>query len=182
MFIKEQPSLPPPNRMHVRYWNRLPSAKSRLTFFWTFQPLKTSKAEELQENRGGTMKTLLVLDGEALVMNLLVHVLRHYSVLQATTAEQALRLFSDHACQIDLLVADVAKKFGVKGGAAASRRNSGLAGDSDNRVSLEPRGLPGSGKARLQFRGVPPKALSDPGTVEHSSSVAWRPTVQHGQF
>jgi len=54
------------------------------------------------------MKTLLVLEDEALVMRLFLHVLRDYTLLEATTAEQALRLVADHACQIDLLVADVA--------------------------------------------------------------------------
>ena len=54
------------------------------------------------------MKTLLVLDDEAVVMDLMLYLLRHYTVLAATTAEQALRLFTDHGSQIDLLVAEVA--------------------------------------------------------------------------
>ena len=53
------------------------------------------------------MKTLLVLEGNAPVMKLLLRVLRHYTVLEATTAEQALRRFTDHARQIDLFIADV---------------------------------------------------------------------------
>jgi two-component system cell cycle sensor histidine kinase/response regulator CckA len=54
------------------------------------------------------MKTVLVVEDEILVMNLLLHLLRHYTVLAATTAEQALRVFNEHAHQIDLLVAEVA--------------------------------------------------------------------------
>ena len=53
------------------------------------------------------MKTLLVLEDEALVAKLLLLILRGYTVLEAATAERALRLFADHARQIDLLVADV---------------------------------------------------------------------------
>ena len=52
------------------------------------------------------MKTLLVLEDEALVAKLLLLILRGYTVLEAATAERALRLFADHARQIDLLVAD----------------------------------------------------------------------------
>ena len=40
-------------------------------------------------------------------MKFLVHVLSPYTVLEATTSNQALRLFADHARQIDVLVADV---------------------------------------------------------------------------
>jgi CheY-like chemotaxis protein len=65
-----------------------------------------SDIERNGTTEGATMKTLLVLEHEAPVMKLLLHVLRHYTVLKATTAEQALRLFFYHARQIDLLVAD----------------------------------------------------------------------------
>ncbi|HXB74779.1 MAG TPA: hypothetical protein VNY05_41480 [Candidatus Acidoferrales bacterium] len=53
------------------------------------------------------MKTVLVLEDEALVMKLLLHILKHYTVLKATTAAQALQFFIDRACQIDVLVADI---------------------------------------------------------------------------
>ena len=53
------------------------------------------------------MKTLLVLDDEPAVIKLLRHVLKEYELIEATTAEQALRLFIGRDRQIDLLVADV---------------------------------------------------------------------------
>ena len=53
------------------------------------------------------MKTLLVLDDESSVIKLLRHVLKEYALIEATTAEQALRLFIGHGRQIDLLIADV---------------------------------------------------------------------------
>jgi len=40
-------------------------------------------------------------------MKLLGHMLKPYTLIEATTAEQALQLFIDHDRQIDVLVADV---------------------------------------------------------------------------
>jgi len=53
------------------------------------------------------MKTLLVLEDEPPVPKPPWHVLKQYNVLEAATAEQALRLFFERDRQIDLLVADV---------------------------------------------------------------------------
>jgi CheY-like chemotaxis protein len=54
------------------------------------------------------METLLVVEDEAAVMDLMLYVLRQYTVLAATTAQQALGLFTKYARQIDLLVAEAA--------------------------------------------------------------------------
>ena len=53
------------------------------------------------------MKTVLVLEDERSLMKLLRHVLKQFSLIEATTAEQALRLFIEHGRQVDLLVADL---------------------------------------------------------------------------
>jgi DNA-binding NtrC family response regulator len=53
------------------------------------------------------MQTVLVLEDESSVMSLLRHILGQYSLIEATTAEEALRTFIDHDHQIDCLVADV---------------------------------------------------------------------------
>jgi CheY-like chemotaxis protein len=53
------------------------------------------------------MKTLIVLEDEPSVMKLLHLMLKQYCLVEATSAEQALRLFNDHARQIDLLLADL---------------------------------------------------------------------------
>lgn len=53
------------------------------------------------------MYTILLLDDEALLMSLLVRMLKYYTVIEAATAEQALRQFNDHERRIDLLIADV---------------------------------------------------------------------------
>lgn len=53
------------------------------------------------------MKTLVVLEDESDVMDFLRRMLPQYSLIEATTAEQALRLFIDHGRQVDLLIADV---------------------------------------------------------------------------
>ena len=52
------------------------------------------------------MKTVLVLQDEPGV-EFLRNALRQYTVIEATTAEQALHLFKTHARQVDLLIADL---------------------------------------------------------------------------
>jgi hypothetical protein len=51
------------------------------------------------------MKTLVVLEDESDVMDFLRRMLPQYSLIEATTAQQALRLFIDHGRQVDLLIA-----------------------------------------------------------------------------
>ncbi len=54
------------------------------------------------------MKTVLVLEDEPVVMNLIRYVLsKEYVVLQSTTAAEALQRFHDHEGDIHLLLADV---------------------------------------------------------------------------
>jgi two-component system cell cycle sensor histidine kinase/response regulator CckA len=53
------------------------------------------------------MKTLLVLEDEPFLMKLLRHTLKHYSLIEAASAEEALLLFIDHDHRVDLLVADL---------------------------------------------------------------------------
>jgi CheY-like chemotaxis protein len=53
------------------------------------------------------VKTILVLEDEPSLMNLLRHTLRDYRLIEATTAEEALLLFIDHDYLVDLLVADL---------------------------------------------------------------------------
>jgi CheY-like chemotaxis protein len=53
------------------------------------------------------VKTLLVLEDEPVLMVLLRHMLKQYSLIEAASAEQALRLFNEHGRRIDLLLADV---------------------------------------------------------------------------
>ena len=54
------------------------------------------------------MKTLLVLDDESVLLKLLGAALKkHYNIIEAATAEQALRLFNEHDRRVDLLLADV---------------------------------------------------------------------------
>ena len=53
------------------------------------------------------MKTLLVLEDEPSVMKLLRLILKGYSVIEATSAEQALNLVVEHDRRVDLLITDV---------------------------------------------------------------------------
>ena len=52
-------------------------------------------------------KLLLVLEDNPSVMMLLRFILEQYSLIEASNAEEALRLFTDYGCQVDLLVADL---------------------------------------------------------------------------
>ena len=53
------------------------------------------------------MKTILLLDDEPVVMMLLRIILKEYRLIEATTAEQALQLFTDRRRQLDLLLTDL---------------------------------------------------------------------------
>ncbi|MBZ5622977.1 MAG: response regulator [Acidobacteriia bacterium] len=55
------------------------------------------------------MKTILVLEDEPSLMNLMNRVLRRYgyTILEAADAEEAIRQFKNNDRQIDLLIADV---------------------------------------------------------------------------
>ncbi len=53
------------------------------------------------------MKTLLVLEDEPALMKFLRHTLVEHKLLEAGTAEQALRLFVENGRHVDLLLADV---------------------------------------------------------------------------
>jgi two-component system, cell cycle sensor histidine kinase and response regulator CckA len=52
-------------------------------------------------------RTLLILDDEPVLIDLLRLMLRQYNLLEATTAQQALQIFADPDRPIDLLVADL---------------------------------------------------------------------------
>ena len=62
------------------------------------------------------IKTVLVLEDNPALMMLLRLMLEPHSLLEASTAEQALRLFTDHRRSIDILVADVTlpKSSGIR--------------------------------------------------------------------
>jgi CheY-like chemotaxis protein len=53
------------------------------------------------------MKTVLVLEPEPDTMEFLRGVLKQYTIIAATDVEQALRLFTRHGRQVDLLISDV---------------------------------------------------------------------------
>ena len=53
------------------------------------------------------MKTILILEDEFSLIVLLREILSQYKIIEAATAEQALRLFDAHNRQVDLLCADL---------------------------------------------------------------------------
>ena len=52
-------------------------------------------------------KTILLLEDEPALMKLLAHALASYDVIEATTADEALRHFAERGRHVDLLIADV---------------------------------------------------------------------------
>jgi CheY-like chemotaxis protein len=67
----------------------------------------TAPGHSEQEVPSAAVKTLLVLEDNPSVMMVLRLMLETYNLIEASTAEQAIRLFTDHGRKIDLLVADV---------------------------------------------------------------------------
>ena len=53
------------------------------------------------------VKTILVLEDESALMTLMRHILKAHALIQAATAEEAIRLFSEHGRPVHLLIADV---------------------------------------------------------------------------
>jgi two-component system cell cycle sensor histidine kinase/response regulator CckA len=52
-------------------------------------------------------KTILLLEDEPALMKFLGHALSSYNLIEATTADEALRLFAERGRHVDLLIADV---------------------------------------------------------------------------
>jgi DNA-binding response OmpR family regulator len=57
-------------------------------------------------------KTILLLEDEPALLKLLAHALSSYHVIEATTADEALRLFAERGRHVDLLIADVSLPAG----------------------------------------------------------------------
>jgi two-component system phosphate regulon response regulator PhoB len=53
------------------------------------------------------MKTLLIVEDEPSIMDILRYTLKGYRLIESTTVEEALRLFAQHGRHVDLLLADV---------------------------------------------------------------------------
>jgi CheY-like chemotaxis protein len=68
------------------------------------RPLPTMRR---RDNRETVMKTILVLGDETTIVTPVRLMLSQYNLIEASTAQQALRLFTEHDDQVDLLVADL---------------------------------------------------------------------------
>jgi len=58
------------------------------------------------------MTSILVLEDEAYLMKLLRKILKEHTVLEAATAEEAIRIFKDNSSSVALLIADVSLPVG----------------------------------------------------------------------
>jgi len=77
-----------------------------------FQQAEAIRRQAVDEQLQGS-QTILVVEDEPGVLNLVVHTLkkRGYDVLETTDPEQGVALFEEHGDQIDLLVTDVVMPF-----------------------------------------------------------------------
>jgi two-component system, cell cycle sensor histidine kinase and response regulator CckA len=110
-----------------------------------FQPADALKRLTVDEQGNGS-QTILVVEDEPGVLNLVVHTLkkRGFKVLDTTDPEQSIALFEEHGADIDLLLSDVVMPF-MSGPSLAeilTRKKPQLkvlfmSGHTDNRVSFE---------------------------------------------
>jgi len=110
-----------------------------------FQQAEVLQRQSVDEQRDGS-QTILVVEDEPGVLNLVVHTLRKsgFQVLETTDPEHGVVLFDEHNKKIDLLLTDVVMPF-MSGPALAqllSEKDPELkvlfmSGHTDNRLSLE---------------------------------------------
>jgi len=118
-----------------------------------FQPADARKRQAAEETLQGS-QTILVVEDEPGVLNLVVHTLRKrgFSVFETTDPEHGVTLFEEHADEIDMLLTDVVMPF-MSGPTLAellTRKKPQLkvlfmSGHTDNKVSFE----------KILERGVP---------------------------
>ena len=105
-----------------------------------------SPARQMADEQLQGSQTILVVEDEPGVLNLVVHTLkqRGFEVLETTDPQQGVTLFEEHGERIDMLLTDVVMPF-MSGPALAevlSSKKPGLkvlfmSGHTDNRLSLE---------------------------------------------
>jgi two-component system, cell cycle sensor histidine kinase and response regulator CckA len=110
-----------------------------------FQPADALKRQAAEEPLQGS-QTILVVEDEPGVLNLVVHTLRKrgFSVLETTDPEQGVTLFQEHQEEIDMLLTDVVMPF-MSGPALAELLIAKkpqlkvlfMSGHTDNKVSFE---------------------------------------------
>ena len=110
-----------------------------------FQPADALRRQAAGEQVQGS-QTILVVEDEPGVLNLVVHTLRKHGfcVLETTDPEQGVTLFEEHAEEIDMLLTDVVMPF--MSGPALAKLLTGknpqlkvlfMSGHTDNKVSFE---------------------------------------------
>ncbi len=103
-------------------WVEIASKVGRGTTFHVFLPhdggaAKTAEAEASPEAARGGTETILVVEDELSVRELVCRILTEsgYRVLQAATGVEALKVWHNHQDQIDLLLTDVVMPDGMTG-------------------------------------------------------------------
>jgi CheY-like chemotaxis protein len=112
---------------HQEGWIEVASQVDQGTDIKIFLPVSTVKAgpasdADDSELRGGD-ETILVVEDESAVREIMTHVLRHhgYHVLEAADGPEAIGMWSANGRDVDLLVTDIVMPNGLKGNVLADR-------------------------------------------------------------
>jgi len=115
-------------------WIEVASQLHQGATFKIFLPVSDAKASlpastDTTELRGGD-ETILVVEDEPAVREIMTHVLRHhgYHVLEASDGPEAIGKWSEQGGEVDLLVTDIVMPNGLKGNVLADRLQAEKAG------------------------------------------------------
>ena len=108
-------------------WIEVASEVSAGTTLRIFLPVSAEKADagdsaDAGDLRGGD-ETILVVEDEPAVREIMTHVLRHhgYEVMEAGDGPEAIGLWSERGGEVDLLVTDIVMPNGLKGNVLAAQ-------------------------------------------------------------
>ena len=87
------------------------------------EELATPVSSEASADLRGGKETILVVEDEPAVREIMTHVLRHhgYNVLEASDGPEALDMWAQRGCEVDLLVTDIVMPNGMKGNVLAEQ-------------------------------------------------------------
>ena len=108
-------------------WIEVTSEVGHGTTLKIFLPVSADAAQSVRGDEAGNLsggdETILVVEDEPSVREIMTHVLRQqgYRVLEASDGPEALKLWTEHGSAVDLLVTDIVMPNGLNGNALADR-------------------------------------------------------------
>jgi CheY-like chemotaxis protein len=108
-------------------WIEVTSEVGHGTTLKIFLPVSADAAQSVRGDEAGNLsggdETILVVEDEPSVREIMTHVLRQqgYRVLEASDGPEALKLWTEHGSEVDLLVTDIVMPNGLNGNALADQ-------------------------------------------------------------